>query len=239
MLTLSSGGTIGGVAATPAVITYTITGAEVNAGTPTYKKLAQGQLPSSAAAIYTVPGSPVQAQIKNIHLANTSGSIVTGVTIFIDGVAAANQLSGVFSIPANGWATVDQDGWRIYDSTGTVLAGIAGPTGATGSTGSTGATGPTGATGFGAPTAGSATIDFSTGNQIATVTVTGQTGILSGSTIQAFVMGDSTADHNAYEHSMVEMNLRAGNIVPGVGFDIVATSEWNLHGQFTVRWTWQ
>lgn len=145
MLTLASTNTVAGVAGTTTAITFTITGAEVNAGTPTYKVLAQGQLATSAATIYTVPGSPVTALIKTIHLANATGSAVSGVALYVNGTAASNRISGSFTIPANGWATVDADGWRIYDSSGSIKT--SGDTGPTGPTGPTGATGPAGANG--------------------------------------------------------------------------------------------
>lgn len=87
---------------------------------------------------------------------------------------------------------------------------------------------------------GTATIDFgaSPGTQRAVVTVTGQAAIASNSHVEAFLMGDATADHNAYEHSMVPLALVCGNIVAGTGFDIVGTCDWLLTGQFTVHWVW-
>ena len=86
---------------------------------------------------------------------------------------------------------------------------------------------------------GTATIDFGTGNNIATTTITGQGAIVSGSNVEAFLMGDTSADHTTYEHSMVPMRLVCGNIVGGTGFDIVATCvTMPLTGQWTVRWVW-
>lgn len=89
------------------------------------------------------------------------------------------------------------------------------------------------------PSAGTSTIDFGAGNNITTLTVTGQTGILTGSNVEAFLMGDSSADHTVYEHNMAPIQLRCGNIVVGASFDIVATSFFMaLTGQWTVRWIW-
>lgn len=88
---------------------------------------------------------------------------------------------------------------------------------------------------------GTATLDFGAapGRNDATVTVTGQTGILTGSHVEAWIMGtDSTAAHNAYEHAMVPMITRATNLVAGTGFDIFASCEWLLTGTFTVHWVW-
>lgn len=88
---------------------------------------------------------------------------------------------------------------------------------------------------------GTTNVDFGTGagTNYVTTTVTGQTGILTSSYIQCYLMAqDSTADHNAYEHSIVPMIVRAGNIVAGTGFDIIAVCDWRLTGQFKIRWQW-
>lgn len=87
---------------------------------------------------------------------------------------------------------------------------------------------------------GTATIDFGAapGTNYIVTTVTGQTTILSGSVADAYLMANATADHNAYEHSIVPITLRCGNIVASTGFDIIATSEFRLTGTFTVNWIW-
>ena len=76
------------------------------------------------------------------------------------------------------------------------------------------------------------------GTNVATATVTGQTGIAANSHVEAWLMGDSTATHNAYEHLIVPLVVRCGNIIPGVGFEIVASSEYRFSGTFTVHWVW-
>ena len=87
---------------------------------------------------------------------------------------------------------------------------------------------------------GTAILDFGSapGTNFVTTTVTGQGSILSGSNVEAFMMADSTATHNSYEHSIVPFVLRCGNIVAGTGFDILASSELRLTGTFSVRWVW-
>ncbi len=145
MLTLAGTNTIAGIAGTTTAITYTITGAEVTTGTPTYKVLAQGQLATSASTIYTVPAAPATALVKTIHLANVTGSAVAGVALYVNGTSAGNRISGSFTIPANGWATVDADGWRIYDANGALKT--SGDPGPTGPAGPTGPQGPDGANG--------------------------------------------------------------------------------------------
>ena len=108
-------------------------------------------------------------------------------------------------------------------------------------TGPQGPTGPTGPTGpVATPNQGTATLNFGAapGGQFATVVVTGQTGIVSGSLPKALMMADTTADNTSYTHSFVPFNLVCGNIVVGVGFTIYAYSPWNVSNTFTVRWNW-
>lgn len=87
---------------------------------------------------------------------------------------------------------------------------------------------------------GSATVDFGAapGTNIATTVVTGQTEILADSSVDAFLMAESTPDHNAYEHIIVPLQIIASDIVPGVGFTINAVSDLRLTGEFAVRWSW-
>lgn len=88
---------------------------------------------------------------------------------------------------------------------------------------------------------GITTIDFGgTAGNRAVATVTGQSSIVAGSHVEAFLMSDSTADHSDYEHQMVAMvlALTCGNIVDGVGFDVVGASLVNLRGAFSIRWVW-
>lgn len=64
-----------------------------------YKKLSQTQLPTAAAAQYTVPGA-TQAIIRSIVLVNTSGATRT-VSLFTDGSGNANKILDAYTIPAN------------------------------------------------------------------------------------------------------------------------------------------
>jgi hypothetical protein len=87
-------------------------------------------------------------------------------------------------------------------------------------------------------TYGTATLDFGSapGTNMVTTTITGQASIASGSNVSAWLMAESTASHNAYEHMVVPLRIVCGNIVAGTGFDIVAHSDWRLTGTFTCRW---
>ena len=87
-------------------------------------------------------------------------------------------------------------------------------------------------------TTGTVTLDFGAapGTNIIVATVTGQTGVLSTSYLEAWIMADSTTDHNAYEHAIAPIKLTCGNIVVGTSFDITAVSDWRLSGTFKCRW---
>ena len=83
---------------------------------------------------------------------------------------------------------------------------------------------------------GMVVLDFGTGSNIAVTQILGQTDIGSNSQIDAWVMGVESVDHNAYEHMIVPITVRAGNIVPGVGFEVMGSSSMQLTGQFVAQW---
>lgn len=88
---------------------------------------------------------------------------------------------------------------------------------------------------------GIATLNFGTAAQRNTdvsAAVTGVSGIQSGSYIEAYLQGDSTADNDADSHLIASelVNLAVGAIVPGVGFTIYGFSEGGVTGNFHVRW---
>ena len=88
---------------------------------------------------------------------------------------------------------------------------------------------------------GSATIDFGTGSNEASVSVTGQTAVLSTSKVDAFVMADDTTiDHTAQDHRYFAAlsGLTCGTPIAGTGFTIYATSTQKLQGTYQVRWVW-
>ena len=74
----------------------------------------------------------------------------------------------------------------------------------------------------------------------ASIAVTGQTGIVAGSTVMAFLMSDTTAGHTAIDHryAALLLGLTAGNIVAGTGFTIYGTCLDRMQGTFQVRWLW-
>lgn len=120
MIVLEAGQTIGGVAGTATAITYSIEGMKLLATNETYESLAQGQLPSSAGTLYTVPAS-TQVFVKSIHLVNATAVVVSGIRLFVGGTADANRITGSLTLQPNSWAVYDENGWRVYDANGANL----------------------------------------------------------------------------------------------------------------------
>lgn len=89
---------------------------------------------------------------------------------------------------------------------------------------------------------GTATLDFGAfpGKADTTVAVTGQTSIIAGSVVQAWLRPVATADHSADEHLVEELRVSAGAIAAGTGFTIygTATDQRRIYGQWTVAWLW-
>ena len=80
------------------------------------------------------------------------------------------------------------------------------------------------------------------GSDIATLVVTGQGDILSGSFVEAYLVPTSTADHSADEHLIDGPRVIAGAISAGVGFTVYALATdrpgSRLYGSFTIAWVW-
>jgi hypothetical protein len=100
----------------------------------------------------------------------------------------------------------------------------------------------TDATGAGGGAAGQTTVNFGAfpGKTDAVATVTGQTSIVSGSAVVAYVMAQATAEHSADEHWVEEIAVMAGNVVAGTGFTIYARTDdaTRLYGTYTIGWSW-
>lgn len=69
---------------------------------------------------------------------------------------------------------------------------------------------------------GTATLNFGAfpGSSHASVSVTGQTSIVAGSLVEAWLRPETTADHSADEHMLETLKVFAADIVAGVGFTI-------------------
>lgn len=71
-------------------------------------------------------------------------------------------------------------------------------------------------------------------------TIIGQSDIVAGSVVQAWLVATATADHSEDEHRIEEIDVCAGSVVAGTGFTIYAkTRNRRLYGQYSVAWRWQ
>src|SRR5688572_6559141 len=96
---------------------------------------------------------------------------------------------------------------------------------------------------------GVAELDFGAfpGKSDASLAVTGQTSIVAGSHVEAWLVPTATVDHSADEHLVEALRIVAGNIVDGVGFTIYGLNQTPLpdpgggpliYGLWSVAWVW-
>ena len=88
---------------------------------------------------------------------------------------------------------------------------------------------------------GTATINFgSTPTDYASVVITGQAAIVSGSQVEAFFMADATAGNTADEHMLLasEATPVCGDIVAATGFTVHLRTPTFWAGAFSIRWVW-
>lgn len=113
---------------------------------------------------------------------------------------------------------------------------------------------------------GSTTVNFGAfpGSTDVSVAITGQTNILTGSLVEAWIFPITTADHSADEHVIEPLDVYAGNVIAGTGFtiyainrlitigsdsdrieqpspdnsDVINVDNPMLYGLFTVAWVW-
>jgi hypothetical protein len=89
---------------------------------------------------------------------------------------------------------------------------------------------------------GTAILDFGAfpGKSDATVDITGQGAIASGSLVEAWIRPVATSDHSVDEHWVEELEVFAGNIIAGAGFTIygITRDKTRRYGQWTLAWVW-
>lgn len=87
---------------------------------------------------------------------------------------------------------------------------------------------------------GTAIIDFGTSPQSnVTAAITGQSAILAGSLVEAWIFPVATADHSVDEHLVEEIQATAFNIIAGTGFSIsVRGRNFPLRGKWSIGWVW-
>lgn len=97
---------------------------------------------------------------------------------------------------------------------------------------------------------GTSTLDFGAfpGASDASVAVTGQAAIVSGSLVEAWIRPVASADHSADEHMVETFQVFANTIVAATGFTISGfnTSQLDspigdgtrIYGTWTIAWVW-
>ena len=87
---------------------------------------------------------------------------------------------------------------------------------------------------------GSTSLNFGSapGTNIVSASVTGQTSIVAGSQINAWIAASTTATHNMTEHLVAPIVVKCGPATVGTGFTIYAYSQIRMTGIFTVQWFW-
>jgi len=216
---ITTGGTLNGKAGTASAVTYTISGDRKASSVDSYEILGQGQLPSSTGALLTTSpvASSTQLLISKILLTNTTGNNVTGVTFYVNGTAAANMVwQG--SIPANGSAIYDSEGWKVYDSNGVQqYVGSTGPSStiSVGTVTNVGSSGPPTVTNVGTPTAAV----FNFGLQQGATGSTGAPGV-----VQTVTAGDTTltAGGTSTDPTLKVSTTYDGTVVHKTGNETVA-----------------
>lgn len=179
--------------------------------TSTIPGSAQGTVSSATTtAIVAAPGASIYRIVTSLSVRATGGS---------QGVSIQKDVSGTNYpiIPAT-LATdeslhyEDGDGWYVMNAAGSRYG-----VGATGAAGTNG-----GGTVLGS---GTSIIDFgSSGAPIATLDVTGETAILSGSLVYAWIKPEATTDHSVGEHLVEDIKVVAADVVAGTGFTLYALS---------------
>ena len=89
---------------------------------------------------------------------------------------------------------------------------------------------------------GTGTLNFgATFSQVATTTITGLASITAGSHVEAWIMGDSTADHSAYAHQYAlgpHITLTCGDVVAATGFTVHAFADIDVRGVVAFHYVW-
>jgi hypothetical protein len=87
-------------------------------------------------------------------------------------------------------------------------------------------------------TSGITAVDFGAfpGASDTSLTITGQAGIVAGSVVKAYIIATATVDHSADEHWVETIEVKAGNIVAGVGFTIYAKNTNQLSEPVLEQW---
>lgn len=88
-------------------------------------------------------------------------------------------------------------------------------------------------------TQGTATLDFGTGDTVASVAVTGQSGISTSNLVEAWILPAATSNNTSDNHIVVGIDVFANTIVNGTGFTITGICRNGMaYGQYNIAWVW-
>lgn len=88
-------------------------------------------------------------------------------------------------------------------------------------------------------TQGTTTVDFGSRETSVQKVITGQTGILAGSLVEAWMFPALTASNQPDNHWFDDFTVTAGSVVAGTGFTItVKCNQGVAHGVYNVAWVW-
>lgn len=86
---------------------------------------------------------------------------------------------------------------------------------------------------------GTAIINFGARETQASVTVTGQTSIASGSLVEGWLAVEAVGNTTTDDCILEPIQIRAGAVVAGTGFTLYATCLSGFaHGQYKINWVW-
>ena len=200
------------VTAAATAVVYSVSWTDIDksgASTVATPGSAQGSISSATTTtIVSAPGASIYRVVTSLSVKATGGA---------QAVSVQKDVSGTnYPLPTASLATdeslhyEDAHGWYVLDATGS-RKGV----GATGADGVDG-----GGTILGS---GTSIIDFGSGGAShATLAVTGQAAILSGSLVYCWIKPEATADHSADEHLVETIKVFASNVTAGVGFTLHA-----------------
>jgi hypothetical protein len=165
--------------------------------------------------IVAAPSASVYRVVTEVSVVAVGGACTVTVQKDVAGTEYAVHVGALLVGQKLGYAK--DSGWDVYNADGQRQT-----------SGADGADGTAGAPGLG--NSGTATVDFGAwpGTSDATVTVTGQVGILGTSVVEAWLRLEATADHSADEHLLETIKVAARDIVEDDGFTIHAVNSGTL-----------
>ena len=161
---------------------------------------------------------------------NTTGNIFTTGSVDITGsLVASGSIKALTGFSGSHTKLADGTSYLIAGTSITITTGSSGAV-TIASTAGPGGTVNTGST----------SLDFGSapGTNLVSASIIGQTSIVAGSQINAWMMASTTVTHNMTEHLLAPIVVKCGPATAGSGFIIYAYSEIRMTGVFKVQWFW-